>query len=1194
MFFCSYNTRGLNNKVSFYKDFIASRKLNLVALLETHVKRENANFLAHLVAPKFQWVFNYENHYNGRIWLGWDPSFWTISEVVTHSQHISCKISSTDSSTWFYASFIYAFNDYTARRNLWADLINVKTNSIHDLPWVLAGDFNVCLKVTEMSNSGIVGIEMREFQEIIEFLDLFDLNFSGKLFTWWDSNMINPIHKKLDRVLVNTAWVSCFPSSTAQFLSRGLSDHCPAFVHLGIAVKNLAKPFQVFQHILEHPEFISTVNNAWSANVEGDPWFILTSKLKQVKSCLKALNRSNGNLHEGVCQARNALMLFQENMPSGPSASMLSSENKLCDDLRTALAKEEVFLKQKSRVKWLELGDGNNSFFHRSCQKRWNSNKILALQDGSGSTVHSHDEISAVIVDYFQDLLGTQKPVDCFDTDVDLPALSSAQQMYLCSPFLDSDIYEVLKRMAKKKSPGPDGLSPEFYLAAWSVIGKDVVRGVQYFFDTYKLPRIINSVAVTLVPKCDNPSKVEEFRPISCCNTLYKCISKLLAGRIQKVISSLISPNQSAFVPNRIIGDNIMLVQAICKDYHKNDGSPRCSFKLDIHKAFDSLSWDFLFMTLEKMCFPSKFICWIKECITGCMVSIKVNGVLEGFFKCQKGLRQGDPLSPYLFVLSLEVLSAALRSKLSDSMFNFHWRTNKLQLSHVIFADDLFLFCKGEMVSISLLLDAVDSFANQSGLLLNKRKCQAFFCNVGADIVDATVQRYGFSVGTLPIKYLGLPLITGRLSSMDCAPLIQRLCRRIEDWSVRTLRYSGRLQLLTSVLQGIQGYWASYLFLPKGVLKKIQSLFAKFLWGGDLMTACHYKVAWTDCCAKKEEGGLGIRDLFEWNRTAILFQVWRLSLPSPSSLWILWVHSCMLKNKAFWTTSIPYKCPWTIRKILNHRQDAIQFLTFKVAHDSRFKLWHDPWLINEPLLVKFGRGIIHVMDSTEHATVQTWIANRAWMVSSSNDYRATEIRRILSTCAIGDSDGVLWNGDSNVKLKTVWESIRRRHGSPAWLSLIWNKFQIPSCSFISWLACRGRLSTKDKQFLFCHLADQRCVLCRSSDETTEHIFASCPYSFIIFRQCPFALNLNWNEWLDGNFFQDDDLTLFQKNLGYLFVTIAIYLIWRERNDRIHSNTLKSVNQLLLNVKRMFREKLYSSAAFRREVERDPTLSLILY
>ena len=170
-------------------------------------------------------------------------------------------------------------------------------------------------------------------------------------------------------------------------------------------------------------------------------------------------------------------------------------------------------------------------------------------------------------------------------------------------------------------------------------------------------------------------------------------------------------------------------------------------------------------------------------------------------------------------------------------------------------------------------MDSVFRFSKCSGLKLNNEKCQAFFCSVPEDIILSTIQTYGFARGALPITYLGLPLITSRLTKNMCAPLITRLCKRIDGWSVRVLRYSGRVQLITSVLQGIQGYWSMYLFLPNGVLKCIQSILAKFLWGGSLEGPCLYKVAWVDCCLTKQEGGLGIRDLFEWNKAAILFQV---------------------------------------------------------------------------------------------------------------------------------------------------------------------------------------------------------------------------------------------------------------------------------------------------------------------------------
>ena len=1194
MIFCSYNTRGLNNKVSFYRDFITTHKLGLVALLETHVQKENATFVSKLVAPNFEWLFNYDHHLNGRIWLGWNPRFWSISEPVFHSQHISCKISSLEVDASFFATFIYASNDYIERRLLWNELVAFKDSyDSGSSPWIVTGDFNVCLNLSELNRPGVVTIGMQEFNDCVDTLDIFDLNFSGKFYTWWDCNHENPSFRKLDRALVNEAWLSAFSLSRVNFMPRGLSDHSPAMIYLGINPEKLHRPFQLFQHMIDHADFLSTVETAWNAPIQGDPWYILSLKTKKVKDALKRLNKSLGNIHDSVVQARNALSLFQENIASSANADAFLQEAKLCEDLHKALHIEEVFLKQKSRVNWLELGDSNNSFFHRACKGRWNTNKILVLEDINGNTFSNHQEIAGAAIDYFKGIMGTNHVVEQLEANIELPSLSEQHKNLLNASFSRQEILAVLKNMAKGKSPGPDGMTPEFYIAAWHVVGDDVTNGIMHFFNTLELPRVVNSAALTLVPKVSNPSRIDQFRPISCCNTLYKCISKLLAGRLQKILPSIISCNQSAFVPNRLIGDNIMLVQALCKDYHRNDGIPRCAFKLDIHKAFDSLNWEFLFASMEKMGFPVRYLSWIKKCITSCMLSVKINGVLEGFFPCKSGLRQGDPLSPFLFVLSMEVLTAFLSFKLQISDFSYHWRTQQMKLSHVIFADDIFLFCKGDSTSIKLLLDNVIRFSDFSGLKLNKEKCLGFFSSVPENVVSNAIHNYGFSRGSLPISYLGLPLITSRLNAQICSPLIQRMSRKIASWTVRCLRYSGRLQLINSVLHGIQGYWTMYLFLPKGVLKRLQSLFAKFLWGGSEMTKCQYKVAWSDCCLKREEGGLGIRDLFEWNKAAIFYQIWRIALPSTTSLWILWIHTCLLRRKAFWTAKLPYKCSWILRKIFNHRIAALQFISYKVKDGSLFKAWHDPWLCNRPLIERFGEGFPSLMDTSSDALVGSLIVNGQWNVSSSNDHRAITFRSMLSSCEIDSNDKVLWDGHFPVKLGIIWDSIRRHHTPPGWVPLLWNKFHVPCCSFITWLAFRDRLLTKDRMNFFQMPANPLCVLCRSYNESAEHLFMICPYTYIILRACPFGLNLCWNEWMQGNFFQDN-LSGLQKCIGFLYISVTIYLVWRERNDRIHDKCSTNVAQLGQRVKHMVREKLFTCRGFKRALTRDPTLSQILF
>lgn len=305
------------------------------------------------------------------------------------------------------------------------------------------------------------------------------------------------------------------------------------------------------------------------------------------------------------------------------------------------------------------------------------------------------------------------------------------------------------------------------------------------------------------MPKVEGPTRMSQFRPISCCNVIYKCISKLIASRLKRVVASIVSLNQSAFIPKRSIGDNIMLAQAVCRDYHLSKGPARCLIKLDIHKAFDSLNWRFMKNTLIRLGFPTRFIDWIMKCITSGMYSVKVNGSLEGYFKGESGLRQGDALSPYLFVLAMEVFTSCINQSTASPGFKYHWRMDGIKLSHITFADDVLLFCKGEVNSVNCLMSGVQLFSSISGLKPNMQKSDCFFGNVSCEVIQSILDTTGLSQGSFPIRYLGLPLITGKLKISDCMPLVRKLCARIEVWTSIFLSYAGRLQLIKSVLSSI-------------------------------------------------------------------------------------------------------------------------------------------------------------------------------------------------------------------------------------------------------------------------------------------------------------------------------------------------------------------------------------------------------
>ncbi|XP_074363679.1 uncharacterized protein LOC141704334 [Apium graveolens] len=266
-----------------------------------------------------------------------------------------------------------------------------------------------------------------------------------------------------------------------------------------------------------------------------------------IKSALKKLNSEVGDIHLRVNETRTALSDFQNHMSY--TESEIIEEQSLISRFSEALSIEEKFLKQKSRIHWLKNGDSNNR----------------------------HEDMADIATSYFKSLLGNVTEVGNFPDSLTLPLISDLKAERLCAAFSAQDVLTTLKSMAKNRCPGPDGFSVEFFLGSWPIVGEEVTKGILYFFQTLSLPRIVNSAAICLVPKIENPTEMHHFRPISCCNVLYKCISKMLASRLKGVMPTLISHFQSAFVPSRSIGDNVMLAQALCKNYHLRSGQPRCA-----------------------------------------------------------------------------------------------------------------------------------------------------------------------------------------------------------------------------------------------------------------------------------------------------------------------------------------------------------------------------------------------------------------------------------------------------------------------------------------------------------------------------------------------------------------------------------------------------------------------------------------
>lgn len=384
----------------------------------------------------------------------------------------------------------------------------------------------------------------------------------------------------------------------------------------------------------------------------------------------------------------------------------------------------------------------------------------------------------------------------------------------------EEEIRKVLFAMPNNKSPGPDGYPCEFFKTTWPVLSRDFTIAVQSVFRFGFLPKGINSTILALIPKKLDSMEMKDYRPIACCNVIYKVVSKILANRLKKILPRIITESQSAFVQGRLLMENVLLASELVKGYHKENISPRCVMNIDISKAFDSVQWEFVLKSLRTWGFPEKFIHWIKLCITSPWFSVQVNGDLAGYFQSSRGLRQGCSLSPYLFVMCMNVLSLKIDRAVADKKFALHPGCKSLALTHLCFADDLMVFVEGSKQSIEGALSVFKDFESWSGLSISLEKSTIYMAGVKEAEKRSVLTNFPFAVGELPVRYLGLPLMTQVMRKQDYLPLMEKIRGKISSWTCRFLSYAGRLQLINSVLMSIANFGLLYFGFLALVLKR--------------------------------------------------------------------------------------------------------------------------------------------------------------------------------------------------------------------------------------------------------------------------------------------------------------------------------------------------------------------------------------
>ncbi|KAL2228324.1 UNVERIFIED_CONTAM: putative mitochondrial protein [Sesamum indicum] len=345
-------------------------------------------------------------------------------------------------------------------------------------------------------------------------------------------------------------------------------------------------------------------------------------------------------------------------------------------------------------------------------------------------------------------------------------------------------------------------------------------------------PKNFTTTTIVLIPKIEVPSTWKDFRPISLCSVTRKILSKVINNQIVKLLPKIISPSQSGFVQVCMISDNILLAEELCHCLGKNGSLNNTIFKLDMEKAYDRVNWTFLYHMLGRVGFPTHWINMIMKLIDNCWFNNLINGEGVGFFKSTRGLRQGDPLSPTLFVITAECLSRGL-----DWLFqrqprmNFFARSNK-NISHLAFADDIIIFSKDTCKDLKTLMEFLRHYELISSQRINKKKSSFTVDEKTSNMRIRCIQQViGFKLKYLPITYLGAPLFKGNKKGVLFDELIQKIRNKITGWEKTLLSHGGRLQLIKSILSVMPTYLLQVLKPPKYVMEHIKRIFNKFLRG---------------------------------------------------------------------------------------------------------------------------------------------------------------------------------------------------------------------------------------------------------------------------------------------------------------------------------------------------------------------------
>ncbi|GJS31327.1 RNA-directed DNA polymerase, eukaryota [Tanacetum coccineum] len=1098
--------------------------------------------------------------------VGWDPLCVSICNIRKSNSFVMIRGVWKASGVKLMLVSVYAPHVSKEKHLLWDYLESEIKRWEGEV--IIMGDFNEVRYKCERFGSVFNAFDANVFNSFIVDSGLVEVVLGGNKFTWCHKS--GSKMSKLDRFLVSENLMNAYPNINAITMPRFLSDHCPIFLR-EISHDYGPIPFKVFHHWFDIAEFNNLVEDIWNkySSKESNPIRYFSHKLKFLKGKIREWNLSRRSADISLFnKLKIDLDTIDEVIDRGDGNDSVTSKRvDILNDLNDLNNIRMMEVAQKSKIRWAIEGDENSSFFHGMLNKKRRTLNVRGILV-EGNWIEKPSDVKEEFFKHFSTRFQTPGDKEAI-IDMDFPiVLSEKDRLHIEREVSNDEVKNAVWECGMDKSPGPDGFTFGFYRKYWDLIKGDVINAVRFFFTHNDIPLGCNSSFITLIPKNINAKLVKEFRPISLIGSFYKIVAKILAIRLASVIKDLVNEVQSAFIADRQILDGPFLLNEVIQ-WCNSKKKQMLIFKVDFEKAYDSVRWDYLDEILRKFGFGDKWCKWIQCCLKSSKGSILVNGSPTKEFDFGRGLKQGDPLSSFLFLLVMESLHLSFSQVVKAGMFQgMSIGDGSVILSHLFYADDAVFVGQWNASNINTLVHVLDCFHQVSGLRINMCKSKIMGLNVDGESVNSAARKLGCLVLDIPFIYLGSIVGDNMTRQQAWQEIVDRVKSKLSIWKMKMLSIGGRLTLVKSVLGSLPIYNFSLFKVPMCVLNELEGIRRKFFNGHEQDSRRSTWVKWNKVLMSKDRGGLGVSSLYAINRGLLIKWVWRFVSHSES----LWARSI----KAIHGSNI--QCPSPLRKRYNscwksilHEVNSLskrgiqvlKYLQIKLGDGKSTKFWYDSWCEEGVLKEKFPR--VFALELCKNMNV----ADKVSQLNPFQTFRRTprggieqdqfqQIDRILQKVNLKPiKDSWVWELDKSgtFSVASVRKCIDDTMIQSYELKTRWNNLVPIKVNIHAWRVSNNSLPTRFNISRRGMLIDS--IICPNCDvgvETTGHSFFSCSMVRDINLLIARWWNINiedfdcyeeWSTWIDSVRLS----TKVKKTVEAVFY-ISWWLLWRYRNSKI--------------------------------------------